>query len=147
MCVCVCSTILCELITCSTLRCLFFVWCLLLSLLIPFPTILLILFQTFALCVCCLVLQVGINVPIPVPLPMFSFTGSRASFRGDVNFYGKQVSLSLSLSPPPPPIHVSTPSFSLFQGIQFYTQMKTITSLWREEDAAGATPTVMPTMK
>ena len=36
--------------------------------------------------------QVGINVPIPVPLPMFSFTGSRASFRGDMNFYGKQVS-------------------------------------------------------
>ena len=36
--------------------------------------------------------QVGVNVPIPVPLPMFSFTGSRASFRGDMNFYGKQVS-------------------------------------------------------
>ena len=35
--------------------------------------------------------QVGVNVPIPVPLPMFSFTGSRASFRGDMNFYGKQV--------------------------------------------------------
>ena len=35
--------------------------------------------------------QVGINVPIPVPLPMFSFTGSRGSFRGDMNFYGKQV--------------------------------------------------------
>ena len=35
--------------------------------------------------------QIGINVPIPVPLPMFSFTGSRGSFRGDVNFYGKQV--------------------------------------------------------
>ena len=39
--------------------------------------------------------QVGINVPIPVPIPvplhMFSFTGSRGSFRGDVNFYGKQV--------------------------------------------------------
>ncbi|MBW00378.1 Methylmalonate-semialdehyde dehydrogenase [acylating], mitochondrial, partial [Eschrichtius robustus] len=34
--------------------------------------------------------QVGVNVPIPVPLPMFSFTGSRASFRGDTNFYGKQ---------------------------------------------------------
>lgn len=66
--------------------------------------------------------QIGINVPIPVPLPMFSFTGSRASFRGDVNFYGKQ-------------------------GIQFYTQLKTITSLWRQEDAAGATPTVMPTMR
>jgi hypothetical protein len=35
--------------------------------------------------------QVGINVPIPVPLPYFSFTGSRASIRGDVHFYGKQV--------------------------------------------------------
>ncbi|OON18569.1 methylmalonate-semialdehyde dehydrogenase, partial [Opisthorchis viverrini] len=33
--------------------------------------------------------QVGINVPIPVPLPMFSFTGSRGSFLGDTNFYGK----------------------------------------------------------
>lgn len=33
--------------------------------------------------------QVGVNVPIPVPLPMFSFTGSRGSFRGDTNFYGK----------------------------------------------------------
>ena len=66
--------------------------------------------------------QVGINVPIPVPLPMFSFTGSRGSFRGDINFYGKQ-------------------------GIQFYTQTKTITSLWRQEDASGQMPTVMPTIK
>lgn len=49
--------------------------------------------------------QVGINVPIPVPLPYFSFTGSRASIRGDINFYGKQ-------------------------GVQFYTQVKTITSNW-----------------
>ena len=31
------------------------------------------------------------NVPIPVPLPMMSFTGSRGSFLGDTNFYGKQV--------------------------------------------------------
>eukprot|EP00794_Sanderia_malayensis_P017649 gene17649-19404_t len=53
--------------------------------------------------------QVGINVPIPVPLPMFSFTGSRGSFRGDMNFYGKA-------------------------GINFYTQLKTVTSLWRMED-------------
>jgi len=36
--------------------------------------------------------QIGVNVPIPVPLPMFSFTGTRASFRGDMHFYGKQVS-------------------------------------------------------
>lgn len=36
--------------------------------------------------------QVGINVPVPVPLPYFSFTGSGDSFRGDINFYGKQAS-------------------------------------------------------
>ncbi|KAI2654564.1 Methylmalonate-semialdehyde dehydrogenase [acylating], mitochondrial [Labeo rohita] len=66
--------------------------------------------------------QVGVNVPIPVPLPMFSFTGSRASFRGDTNFYGKQ-------------------------GIQFYTQIKTVTSQWKAEDATLKSPAVtMPTM-
>ncbi|KAM4690965.1 methylmalonate-semialdehyde/malonate-semialdehyde dehydrogenase [acylating], mitochondrial [Rhinophrynus dorsalis] len=66
--------------------------------------------------------QVGVNVPIPVPLPMFSFTGSRASFRGDTNFYGKQ-------------------------GIQFYTQIKTVTSQWKEEDSTLTSPAVvMPTM-
>uniref|UniRef100_W5MYG1 Methylmalonate-semialdehyde/malonate-semialdehyde dehydrogenase [acylating], mitochondrial n=1 Tax=Lepisosteus oculatus TaxID=7918 RepID=W5MYG1_LEPOC len=66
--------------------------------------------------------QVGVNVPIPVPLPMFSFTGSRGSFRGDTNFYGKQ-------------------------GIQFYTQIKTVTSQWKEEDATLKSPAVvMPTM-
>ena len=53
------------------------------------------------LCVC---VQVGINVPIPVPLPMFSFTGSRASFRGDVNFYGKQVRTLLFILSPSPPL-------------------------------------------
>lgn len=52
--------------------------------------------------------QVGINVPIPVPLPYFSFTGSRASIRGDIHFYGKQ-------------------------GVQFYTQTKTITSNWNPQ--------------
>jgi malonate-semialdehyde dehydrogenase (acetylating)/methylmalonate-semialdehyde dehydrogenase len=54
--------------------------------------------------------QIGVNVPIPVPLPMFSFTGSRGSFRGDQNFYGKA-------------------------GVQFYSQWKTVTTLWRAEDA------------
>ena len=39
--------------------------------------------------------QVGVNVPIPVPLPMFSFTGSRGSFLGSNNFYGKSVSSRL----------------------------------------------------
>ncbi len=33
--------------------------------------------------------SVGINVPIPVPLPYFSFTGSKISMFGDVQFYGK----------------------------------------------------------
>jgi malonate-semialdehyde dehydrogenase (acetylating)/methylmalonate-semialdehyde dehydrogenase len=52
--------------------------------------------------------QVGVNVPIPVPLPMFSFTGNKASFRGDLNFYGKGA-------------------------ISFYTQWKTITSKWKRD--------------
>jgi len=72
--------------------------------------------------------QVGINVPIPVPLPMFSWTGSRGSFRGDIHLYGKQ-------------------------GVQFFTQTKTITSSWRyQSGASGARKqqtlrgaTVMPT--
>jgi len=52
--------------------------------------------------------QVGVNVPIPVPLPMFSFTGNKNSILGDLNFYGKA-------------------------GVNFYTQLKTVTSAWREE--------------
>lgn len=64
--------------------------------------------------------QVGINVPIPVPLPHFSFTGSRGSIRGDVHFYGKQ-------------------------GVQFYTQIKTITSNW-PYDASDLGGVTMPTM-
>ncbi|KAI6871261.1 hypothetical protein D0864_02179 [Hortaea werneckii] len=59
--------------------------------------------------------QVGINVPIPVPLPMFSFTGNKASIAGtgQLNFYGKD-------------------------GLRFYTQWKTVTSLWKAEDAAAS---------
>lgn len=38
----------------------------------------------------CFLYKIGINVPIPVPLPFFSFTGSKASFAGDLNFYGKE---------------------------------------------------------
>jgi len=53
--------------------------------------------------------QVGINVPIPVPVPYFSFTGSRGSKLGDLGPYGKQV-------------------------IQFYTQVKTVTSRWFDDD-------------
>ncbi|KAJ3296567.1 Methylmalonate-semialdehyde dehydrogenase [acylating] mitochondrial [Borealophlyctis nickersoniae] len=65
--------------------------------------------------------QVGVNVPIPVPLPMFSFTGSRGSIRGDLNFYGKS-------------------------GVQFFTSTKTVTQLWRHEDATTLQAAVnMPT--
>ncbi|OQR87910.1 methylmalonate-semialdehyde dehydrogenase, mitochondrial precursor [Achlya hypogyna] len=64
--------------------------------------------------------QVGINVPIPVPLPFFSFTGSRASIRGDLHFYGKQ-------------------------GVQFYTQTKTVTAQW-EFGKKTQYGTVMPTL-
>jgi malonate-semialdehyde dehydrogenase (acetylating)/methylmalonate-semialdehyde dehydrogenase len=53
--------------------------------------------------------QVGINVPIPVPVPLFSFTGSRGSKLGDLGPYGKQV-------------------------ILFYTQTKTVTQRWFDDD-------------
>src|SRR5687767_3558477 len=52
--------------------------------------------------------QVGINVPIPVPVPFFSFTGSRGSKLGDLGPYGKQA-------------------------IQFYTQVKTVTTRWFDD--------------
>jgi len=63
--------------------------------------------------------QVGINVPIPVPLPFFSFTGSRASYRGGTNFYGKE-------------------------GVKFYTQTKTITSRWDVTDIPSTIQANMP---
>jgi malonate-semialdehyde dehydrogenase (acetylating)/methylmalonate-semialdehyde dehydrogenase len=56
--------------------------------------------------------QVGINVPIPVPLPFFSFTGWKNSFYGDLHAYGKQA-------------------------IRFYSETKTITSRWLEDDVPG----------
>jgi len=67
--------------------------------------------------------QVGVNVPIPVPLPMFSFTGSRGSFLGDTNFYGKA-------------------------GLNFYTQWKTVTQMWRDTDITPThASTAMPVMR
>ncbi|KAI5459345.1 Aldehyde/histidinol dehydrogenase [Mariannaea sp. PMI_226] len=67
--------------------------------------------------------QVGINVPIPVPLPMFSFTGNKRSVAGGgaSTFYGRP-------------------------GINFYTQQKTVTAKWAEEDAISTKADVhMPT--
>lgn len=66
--------------------------------------------------------QVGINVPIPVPLPMFSFTGSRGSILGDLNFYGKS-------------------------GAQFYTKLKTVTSNWPTDTLSSLGGVTMPTYK
>ncbi|QKX64812.1 uncharacterized protein TRUGW13939_11988 [Talaromyces rugulosus] len=65
--------------------------------------------------------QVGINVPIPVPLPMFSFTGNKKSIAGGGanTFYGKS-------------------------GLSFYTQQKTVTSLWRQGNADTSKQVVMP---
>ncbi|HUH87481.1 MAG TPA: CoA-acylating methylmalonate-semialdehyde dehydrogenase [Pusillimonas sp.] len=62
--------------------------------------------------------QVGINLPIPVPVPLFSFSGSRASKLGDLGPYGKQVVL-------------------------FYTQAKTVTARWFEDDVVGGVNTTI----
>ena len=54
---------------------------------------------------------------------MFSFTGNKKSYAGDINFYGKA-------------------------GIRFFTQMKTITSRWKEPSTEGyKVSTAMPLMK
>lgn len=62
--------------------------------------------------------QVGINVPIPVPVPIFSFTGSRGSKLGDLGPYGKQV-------------------------VQFYTQTKTVTARWFDDDVSSSVNTTI----
>ncbi|POR33235.1 Methylmalonate semialdehyde dehydrogenase [Tolypocladium paradoxum] len=69
--------------------------------------------------------QVGVNVPIPVPLPMFSFTGNKKSVAGGGanTFYGRQ-------------------------GVNFYTQLKTVTSLWQSSDVVAKKAAVhMPTLQ
>jgi malonate-semialdehyde dehydrogenase (acetylating)/methylmalonate-semialdehyde dehydrogenase len=65
--------------------------------------------------------QVGINVPVPVPLPFFSFTGWKGSFYGDLHAYGKQ-------------------------GVRFFTETKTVTSRWFDDDAV-ATSNLTITLK
>ncbi|MEH6386862.1 CoA-acylating methylmalonate-semialdehyde dehydrogenase [Pseudomonas profundi] len=66
--------------------------------------------------------QVGINVPIPVPVPLFSFSGSRGSKLGDLGPYGKQV-------------------------IMFYTQTKTVTARWFDDDEQAAAVNTTITLK
>jgi malonate-semialdehyde dehydrogenase (acetylating)/methylmalonate-semialdehyde dehydrogenase len=55
--------------------------------------------------------QVGINIPIPVPLAFFSLTGSRTSFAG--------------------------PKLLWDAGVHFFTQIKTVTSQWKDSDLQG----------
>ncbi|KAL6505278.1 hypothetical protein OROGR_025095 [Orobanche gracilis] len=55
---------------------------------------------------------VGVNVAIAATLPLFEFSGSKASFTGDVNIFGKT-------------------------GIQFYTKIKTVTQQWKDLTNCG----------
>ena len=66
--------------------------------------------------------QVGINVPIPVPLPFFSFTGWKGSFYGDLHAYGKQA-------------------------VRFYTETKTVTSRWFDDEPLGDGPNMTISLK
>jgi malonate-semialdehyde dehydrogenase (acetylating)/methylmalonate-semialdehyde dehydrogenase len=65
--------------------------------------------------------QIGVNLPIPVPPPFFSFTGSKASFVGAANFYGKN-------------------------GVKFYTQTKTVMSNWWDDDISTGVRCAMPVL-
>ncbi|KAI1409824.1 Methylmalonate-semialdehyde dehydrogenase [Hypoxylon sp. FL1857] len=67
--------------------------------------------------------QVGINVPLPVPLPMFSFTGNKKSVAGGgaSTFYGRP-------------------------GINFFSQLQTVTSRWSREDIPARQEMSMPTL-
>lgn len=67
--------------------------------------------------------QIGVNVAIPVPLPMFSWSASKSSIMGSNSLYGKMA-------------------------IPFWTQTKTVTSLWRSEDAIDSKASVsMPSVR
>jgi malonate-semialdehyde dehydrogenase (acetylating)/methylmalonate-semialdehyde dehydrogenase len=65
--------------------------------------------------------MIGINVPIPVPVAFYSFGGWKRSMFGDYFVHGAE-------------------------GVNFYTQMKTITSRWPTGIRTGA-DFVMPIMK
>jgi malonate-semialdehyde dehydrogenase (acetylating)/methylmalonate-semialdehyde dehydrogenase len=56
--------------------------------------------------------MVGINVGIPVPFGAFPFTGHKDSFFGDLHTLGKD-------------------------GVRFYTETKTVTARWLDEQEAG----------
>ncbi|MNN56385.1 Methylmalonate-semialdehyde dehydrogenase [acylating] [compost metagenome] len=57
-----------------------------------------------------------------MPVPIFSFSGSRASKLGDLGPYGKQA-------------------------VMFYTQTKTVTQRWFDEDEVGGPVNTTITLK
>lgn len=63
--------------------------------------------------------QIGVNLPIPVPPYFTSFTGSKASYVGAGNFYGKA-------------------------GFKFFTQTKTVLQNWWADDLSTGVRTAMP---
>jgi malonate-semialdehyde dehydrogenase (acetylating)/methylmalonate-semialdehyde dehydrogenase len=65
--------------------------------------------------------QIGINLPIPVPPYFVSFTGSKASYVGAGNFYGKS-------------------------GFRFFTQTKTVVQNWWADDISTGVRTAMPVL-
>jgi len=56
--------------------------------------------------------MVGVNIPIPVPIASLSFGGWKQSRIGDIHLFGPE-------------------------GVQFYTQLKTIMQRWPDEPTAG----------
>lgn len=56
--------------------------------------------------------MIGINVGVPAPMAMFPFTGTKASFFGDLHIQGRE-------------------------GIAFYTQQRMILSRWHPDSRAG----------
>jgi len=65
--------------------------------------------------------QIGVNLPIPVPPSFTSFTGSKASYQGAGNFYGKA-------------------------GFRFFTQTKTVLQNWWADDVSSGVRYSMPVL-
>lgn len=82
---------------------------------------------------------------------MFSFTGTRASFLGQNHFYGKQVCvIDIDLKNvlwPYTYFSLISMILMIFKGYHFYTELKTVTQLWKESDATDTKAAVsMPVL-
>lgn len=85
------------------------------------------------------------NVAVAAPLPLFSFTGSKASFTGDINFYGKNtLKMKLLVS-----FVSDINSYCSYlnagkAGVEFYTQIKTVTQQWKDFPSNGVSSSLTP---